>query len=98
MTGWIDNWCRRHRRAANRALHAVGIPVLIAGLALAVVQLILWRWDLWWRPVGVIAASYLLQWLGHRIEGNDLGEVIVIKKVLGRIYADAARRRQNHGD
>ncbi len=98
MAGWIDNWCRRHRHAANRALHAVGIPVLIAGLALAVVQVVLWRWDLWWRPVGLIAVSYLLQWLGHRIEGNDLGEVILIKKLLGRPQQAAGPGHQNHSD
>ena len=27
--------------------------------------------------------GYLLQWIGHRIEGNDVGEFIPIKKLLG---------------
>ena len=92
MAGWIRNWLERHRHPACRALHAVGIPMLIAALVLAAVQLWQWRWDLWWRPVGLIVVSYLLQWWGHRIEGNDLGEVILIKKLLGRHYVGVASR------
>jgi len=67
-------------------LHAVGIPLLVIGLVLGAWQLWQWRWDLWWRPVGLIVVSYVLQWIGHRIEGNDMGEIIVIKKLLGKPY------------
>lgn len=90
MRHWIANWYLRHRHPANRALHAVGIPLLAAGLILGLVQLLVWRWDLWWRPVGLIALSYLLQWIGHRIEGNDLGEVVAVKKLLGLPYTAIA--------
>jgi len=93
MAGWIGNWLERHRRPANRGLHAVGIPLLAAGLILALVQLIQWRWDLWWRPVGLIALSYLLQWWGHRVEGNDLGEMVLLKRLLGRPYVAVAPPR-----
>ncbi len=100
MSGMLDNWFERHRHPANRALHAVGIPLLIAGLILAVVQLVMWRWDLWWRPAGIIVISYALQWIGHRVEGNDLGEVILIKKLLGRPYVAVAPpgRTADHAD
>lgn len=97
MTGWVHNWADRHRRPGNRAMHAVGIPLLAAGLILALVQLCQWRWDLWWRPAALIAASYLLQWIGHRIEGNDLGEVVVIKKLLGRPHVAVAPRPGERG-
>jgi hypothetical protein len=33
--------------------------------------------------VGLIVLGYLLQWIGHRVEGNDVGELIPIKKLLG---------------
>jgi len=59
---------------------------------LAVVQLVEWRWDLWWRPVGLLVFSYLLQWIGHRIEGNDLGEVVFIKRLLGLPYVAISPR------
>ena len=76
MTAWIGHWYQRHQHPANRVLHALGIPMLAGGLILGLVQLIQGRWDLWWRPVSLIALSYLLQWIGHRIEGNDLGEAV----------------------
>ena len=95
MGKWLDNWRQRHLHPANRALHAVGIPVLIAGLVLLAVQLVMWRWDLWWRPAALNTISSLQQWTGHRLEGNDLGELILIKKLLGRPYVDVAPRDQD---
>ncbi|MFQ5491457.1 MAG: Mpo1-like protein [Phycisphaerae bacterium] len=92
MRAWLHNWRQRHQHRVNLALHAVGIPMLAAGLILGLVQLIQGRWDLWWRPVSLIAASYLIQWTGHRIEGNDVGEVIPIKKLLGMPYIAVSPR------
>ncbi|MEE9293736.1 MAG: Mpo1-like protein [Phycisphaerae bacterium] len=84
MSGAIESWLDRHQHPVSRLLHAVGIPLLVWGLWLGGSQLLGWRWDLWWRPVGLIVASYSMQWVGHRIEGNDMGEVILIKKLLRR--------------
>jgi hypothetical protein len=98
MPGWVHNWSERHRHPANRVLHAIGIPMLAAGLILALVQLCLWRWDLWWRPVALVGVSYVLQWIGHRIEGNDLGEAVAIKRLLGRPYVAVAPRYQQRRD
>lgn len=81
-----QNWRDRHQHPFSIFLHALAIPLLpLAGL-LAVVQLIDGAWGLWWRPVGLFLLSYLLQWFGHRIEGNDMGEVIPIKRLLGQPY------------
>ncbi len=66
--------------------------MLVAAGVVAVVQLAGQRWDLWHRPVLLLVGSYVLQWLGHRIEGNDMGEVIVIKRMLGRPYQAVAPR------
>lgn len=76
----------------------MGIPLLVWGLFLGGWQLADGRWNLWWRPVVLIAVSYLLQWLGHRIEGNDMGEVIMIKKLLGRPYVAVSRRYLRHDE
>jgi len=76
----------------SRVLHYIGIPLTIAAVVLALVQLAAWRWDLWWRPVLLLAFGYLLQFIGHRVEGNDVGEVILIKKLLGRPYCAVSPR------
>jgi hypothetical protein len=34
----------------------------------------------------LLVAGYLLQWIGHRIEGNDMGELILVRRWLGRPY------------
>lgn len=86
MPGWLTNWLERHQSRMSFWLHMVGIPLTIAALVLACVQLAAWRWDLWWRPALLLFAGYLLQWIGHVIEGNDMGEVILVKKLLGRPY------------
>ena len=98
MIAWTRNWLERHQHPTCRLLHGIGVPLLIAALLLALVQLIQWRWDLWWRPVVLLVVSYLLQWWGHRIEGNDLGEVVLIKKLLGRPYVAVAPRRTTADD
>lgn len=59
---------------------------------MVVVQLLDGAWNLWWRPVGLFVISYLLQWVGHFIEGNDMGELILIKKLLGKPYVAVAAR------
>jgi|GEM_PF-685401 len=83
---WLANWRERHQHPLSRRLHYVGIPLTVAALFLAGVQLAQWRWDLWWRPTLLLAVGYMLQYIGHRLEGNDMGEVILCKRLLGRPY------------
>ena len=62
---------------------------------LVVVQLRDGAWSLWWRPAGLVVLSYALQWVGHRIEGNDMGEMVLLKKLVGRPYVSIAPRRSS---
>lgn len=70
------NWLARHQHPFNFAVHLVGIPLAVAGLPL------LFLTD-WYWGVGAIVLGYFLQWLGHRVEGNDVGELIPLKRLLG---------------
>src|SRR5262245_40942247 len=74
-------WRLRHQDARNFLLHLVGIPLAVAGF----VELISSRWHSlpWYWGVGGFVVGYFLQWVGHRIEGNDVGELIPIKRLLG---------------
>src|SRR5688572_27265558 len=89
---WLANWLERHQNPVSFWLHMVGIPLTIAAVALAGIQLAAWRWDLWWRPAALLFIGYFLQWLGHVIEGNDMGEVILVKKLLGQSYVAVSPR------
>ena len=73
------NWLERHQNAFNFWIHMVGIPLALAGLPMLFV--LDWYWGL-----GAIVAGYLLQWIGHKVEGNDVGEFIPVKKLLGLPY------------
>lgn len=86
MPSWLSNWLERHQHPVSRVLHGIGIPLLPACGWLVVVQLIHSQWPLWWRPLALLLLSYVLQWIGHRIEGNDMGEMILVKKLLGKSY------------
>ena len=92
MPRWLHNWLSRHRNPTSFWLHMVGIPLTIVALPLAGVQLARDQWDLWWRPAGLIVVGYLLQWIGHRIEGNTMGELILIKKWRGKPYVAISPR------
>lgn len=78
------NWLERHQNAFNVGLHLLGIPLAIAGIPMLFVD---WYWG-----VAAIVCGYLLQWIGHRIEGNDVGEFIPVKKMLGMPYVTVAPR------
>lgn len=93
-----NNWRERHRHPISLALHVIAIPLLVLAGVLVVIQLIEGAWALWWRPALLLIVSYALQWIGHVVEGNDMGEVIVIKRLLGKPYvavADESRRARS---
>ena len=92
--GWLRRWLERHQYPGSQVLHAVGIPMTLAAVILALVQLRHDRWDLWWRPVLLLVGGYALQWIGHRLEGNDMGEYILLKRLLGKPYVPVSPRYQ----
>lgn len=78
-------WRTRHRHPVNYWLHLVGIPTVF--LSVPLLLLLPWTWCL-----GLFVGGYFLQWLGHQVEGNDVGELIPLKRALGlRVVAVAPR-------
>lgn len=94
---WLRNWLERHQTPLSYWLHVIGIPLTILSLPLAGWQLYQWDWGNWWRPAALLAIGYLLQWIGHRHEGNDMGEAILVKRWLGRPYVAVAPQFQKPG-
>jgi hypothetical protein len=86
----LEGWMLRHQLAFNFWIHMIGIPVAVAGVPL------LFLFD-WYWGVGAIFLGYLLQWIGHRAEGNDLGEWAAIKRLLGLPYVGIAPRWNHSG-
>jgi hypothetical protein len=63
----------------------VGIPMTLVGIGFLVAGS--WVWFLILFIVG-----YVLQFIGHAIEGNDAGELILVKKALNLPYIDIVPR------
>jgi hypothetical protein len=82
-----QEWRARHRLPFNFALHIVGIPLAVAGVA--ALFFLPWYWG-----VGGLVVGYLLQYVGHRAEGNDVGEWAAVKRLFGLPYVGVAPRWQ----
>lgn len=83
----LANWRKRHQHPFNFAIHLLGIPLAVSGLFL--LFLLRWYWG-----VGALVLGYLLQYAGHAVEGNDVGEWAAIKRMLGLPYIGIAPRWQ----
>jgi hypothetical protein len=85
----LRNWLQRHRHPFNFWIHMLGIPLAVAGLVLLIV-----KWDEWYWGVAGLVLGYAFQWLGHYVEGNDVGEWAGIKRLLGLPYVGISPRWQ----
>jgi hypothetical protein len=86
----LGNWLERHQHPFNRGIHLLGIPLALLGVVLFFTL----SWDEWYWGVLAFVAGYLLQWIGHLVEGNDLGEWAGIKRLLGLPYVAISPRWQ----
>ncbi len=82
----LEGWRLRHQLPFNFWIHMVGIP-----LALVVAPLSLLIFD-WPWALALFILGYFLQWVGHRAEGNDLGEWAAVKRLFGLPYVGIAPR------
>ncbi len=68
-----------HRDPRNRVLHLIGVPLAPWG---AIVLLI--RGD-FLLAIAAFFGGYFLQWLGHRAEGNVMGDLVLLKQLAGQV-------------
>ena len=83
----LREWQVRHQLSFNFYIHLIGIPLALCGVVLLF-------YEEWYWGVGAIVLGYFLQWLGHRAEGNDVGEWAGIKRLLGLPYVSISPRWQ----
>jgi len=78
LTGRLADWRQRHRNPVSFWLHMVGIPACFLA---APVLLILRHWAL---ALAFFVGGYVVQFVGHFIEGNRSGEELLIRRLLGK--------------
>jgi hypothetical protein len=79
----LRNWLERHRHPFNFWIHMIGIPMAVVGVVLLCLQY-------WIAGAACFVGGYFLQYIGHRVEGNDVGEWAAIKRMLGLPYVGIA--------
>jgi hypothetical protein len=80
VRAFIIDYCQRHKHPVNAVLHIIGVPAAFYGIYELFVK----------QPemgVILIVFGYLLQYLGHRAQGNEVGEVTLIKNIWRRLHA-----------
>ena len=92
---YMVQYDHEHNNPWNKALHAIGIPIILAGLVL----LLLLRWRL---GLPLFVGGWILLLLGHRIEGNKpaffqgviyflVGPVWVAKEIKDALFGHTRR-------
>lgn len=78
---FVTDYISRHRNPWSRVLHVVGVP-----LAPVLFLYLIFRGE-FLAAGAAFTAGYGLQWLGHRIEGNEVGEWTLLKAIWRRLTA-----------
>jgi uncharacterized membrane protein YGL010W len=63
LAHYMAQYDHEHESTANKLLHAIGIPIVFAGIILLL--LMKWFWG-----AGFFLGGWVLLFLGHRMEGN----------------------------
>lgn len=79
---FVVDYMQRHAHPVNAVLHIVGVPAAFAG----VYYLFIGKFFL---AFSLIVFGYFLQYLGHKAQGNEVGEVTLIKSILRNLKKQA---------
>lgn len=60
---FVENYKAKHQHPLNKLAHSIGIPMIVFSLPLFFFE---WRWAL-----GLFVVGWILQFIGHAIEGNQ---------------------------
>lgn len=80
----LEGWRLRHQLPANFWIHMIGIPMAVSGVILLFTP-VPWYWG-----VGAFILGYILQYIGHKWEGNTMGEWAAILRLFGKPYVGIA--------
>ena len=89
MRRFLKNYRERHLHPGNMAFHIIGLPVTFV----LPIHFLVWhkQYPPSWALIAFVV-GYVLQFIGHAIEGNDAGELILIKRWLGHPYVEFGPR------
>lgn len=97
---YMGQYDHEHTNPWNKALHAIGIPMILSGIVL--LALLHWRLGL-----ALFVGGWILLFLGHRIEGNKpaffqgpiyflVGPLWIAKEIKESLLGRTSRSPQPH--
>ncbi|MCZ6700381.1 MAG: DUF962 domain-containing protein [bacterium] len=75
---FVRDYIERHSHPVNTLLHLVGVPAALYGLVRLLGGALL-------GGFGWLVLGYALQWIGHRAQGNEVGEWILLKSLAAKL-------------
>lgn len=84
---FLVDYCQRHRHPINAGLHIIGVPMAFYGL---------FKFTTGKLGLGfvLLVGGYLFQYLGHKAQGNEVGEVTLIKAIWRRLSAKSIAKTE----
>ena len=83
----IEDWMARHRNSTSFALHMIGIPPTILGVLLIPVYVMQLSVPIFLLALALFVGGYLVQFLGHAVDGTEPGEIMYLRGRLGWTYS-----------
>jgi uncharacterized membrane protein YGL010W len=75
ITLFLIDYCQRHAHPINAILHIIGVPAAFTGIYFICIGQI----D---KGLALLTLGYFFQYLGHEAQGNEVGEITLIKKIM----------------
>ena len=74
---FLTKWLERHKHPIDIILHIIGIPMTFIAGMIVIKGYILY---------GILCfiLGYVLQYIGHIIEGSEMGELMIIQKLFSK--------------
>jgi hypothetical protein len=94
MKKFLREWPSRHQHIVNLILHFIGLPMVLLSILLPIWKIVKWHGEGWWYPILLFLMGFSLQYIGHRIEGNEMSELAGIKKRLNNLYFNISRKNK----
>lgn len=97
---YMTQYNHEHTNVWNKVLHSIGIPIILAGIILAV-------FTFWRIGLALFVSGWILLFAGHRIEGNKpaffqgliyflVGPIWVAKEIKEAILGASGRSTTSH--
>ena len=77
IISFLIDYFQRHAHPINAVLHIIGVPAAFTGLFFVCTG----HWE---KGLALLTLGYFFQYLGHEAQGNEVGEITLIRKIMSK--------------